>query len=406
MAFTEEGSLCSTELTAFSGRYSFLSPAALRLHVAQSSAADDNANAFFRDLYSTVASSLGDDGALAFSFEAREHTAQVENDVRQWREDRFRFESADRQRIAENREKMKEKEEPDSFLPLLFCSPTMELGVDISALSTVYLRNAPPTPANYAQRAGRAGRSGQAALVVTYCAAQSPHDQYYFNDRKQLVAGQVKPPALDLANRDLIACGNSLGGAERLDTIFRIDNVETYPTARITANDEDRQRRGFEIQTVFAWTGDDASVQTVQLADESRPLANLSFGRRAKITRLNKGLKRRAEKSICGFVIDPLTGRWLADKNNDDGVGSDPGKARQQRIVPVVEDHKNSLLLIPDHSYEFGLPEMATLQHALVRAIEVSESLEEGEMLGEHGDRGRGAQLRWRRRRQEQAPEV
>jgi len=51
-------------------------------------------------------------------------------------------------------------------LPVLYCSPTMELGVDISALNTVYLRNVPPTPANYAQRSGRAGRSGQAALVV------------------------------------------------------------------------------------------------------------------------------------------------------------------------------------------------------------------------------------------------
>ena len=556
---------------------------------------------------------------------------------RQWREDRFRFAKADQERIGQNREKMKDKEEPDSFLPLLFCSPTMELGVDISALSTVYLRNAPPTPANYAQRAGRAGRSGQAALVITYCAAQSPHDQYYFNDRKQLVAGQVKPPALDLANRDLIAshihaewlaaagapldpsiprnldmeksdnlpvadelvsafgkvsnnkklpvdiaailetvlpyvdldafpdladaeafyrdvvtsagsefaktfdrwrelyrgalqeqadadqvrnktnvaagerktaanryrlaadelemlvhgkasngsdfytyrylategflpgynfprlplyafvpatrgaavlqrprflaisefgpnslvyhegrafritkaklpagrravdgnlatdtvilcsncgaaessalmercraCGNPLAGAERLDSVFRIDNVETFPTARITANDEDRQRRGFEIQTVFTWTG--PKVHSVQLISVKDSLATLSFGRRAKITRLNKGLKRRAEKSICGFVIDPLTGRWLADKNNDDGNGADPGKSRQQRIVPVVEDHKNSLLLIPDPSLQLDVSEMAILQHALVRAIEISESLEEGEMLGE-----------------------
>ena len=35
---------------------------------------------------------------------------------------------------------------------LLYCSPTMELGVDISELNAVMMRNVPPTPANYAQR--------------------------------------------------------------------------------------------------------------------------------------------------------------------------------------------------------------------------------------------------------------
>ncbi len=114
--------------------------------------------------------------------EAREHTAQVTSEDREEREHRFR--SGD--------------------LPLLFCSPTMELGVDIAQLNLVNLRNVPPTPANYAQRSGRAGRGGQPALVYSYCAGRSPHDQYYYREPKQMVAGFVAPPRIDIRNRDLV----------------------------------------------------------------------------------------------------------------------------------------------------------------------------------------------------------
>lgn len=114
--------------------------------------------------------------------EAREHTAQVAPEDREEREERFR----------------------SGELPLLFCSPTMELGVDIAQLNLINLRNVPPTPANYAQRSGRAGRGGQPALVYTYCAGRSPHDQYYFRQPKQMVAGAVAPPRIDLRNRDLV----------------------------------------------------------------------------------------------------------------------------------------------------------------------------------------------------------
>ena len=86
----------------------------------------------------------------------------------------------------------------------LFCSPTMELGIDIAQLTVVHMRNVPPGPANYAQRSGRAGRSGQGALVMTYCASQSPHDSHYFHHREDMVAGQVVAPALDLANEELL----------------------------------------------------------------------------------------------------------------------------------------------------------------------------------------------------------
>jgi len=143
-------------------------------------------NLFFRRLYQDTANLLSDNNNFLHRIAAREHTAQVESEDREEREKRFR------QGLKKD------------GLPVLYCSPTMELGVDIATLNTVYMRNVPPTPANYVQRGGRAGRSGQPALVVTYCAARSPHDQYFFQDPRRMVSGEVNPPSIDLANEELI----------------------------------------------------------------------------------------------------------------------------------------------------------------------------------------------------------
>ena len=615
-----------------------------RLGEQESGARSSTENTFFRDLYGNLAAMLDAQIHPLFGFEAREHTAQVDGERRAVREKRFRYGEKEREELAAEDKRLREIGEANRFLPVLFCSPTMELGVDISALNVVHMRNVPPTPANYAQRSGRAGRSGQAALVLTYSSSQSPHDQYFFRDPRAMVHGEVKAPLLDLANRDLVdshlqavwlscveepldasiaellvltdsgrplieslvtamreervarsaverirrvldlvsedltlemapwytgrdsysdsiaatalerfgrafdrwrdlfaaaeeqrdaarrtmddyaapyqekraaqvrhaqaidqlnllqrgtsslssdfytyrylategflpgynfprlplmayvpattdgrgrqtylqrprflalsefgprslvyhegrayrvvrallslgqrdaatpdvqlptksvrictecgaghfddqasmchACGASLGSADIVNHVYRIENVATQPAERITANDEERQRQGFELQTTFEWAVRDheLDVRNATASDTRGEIVRLAYGPGATITRLNKGLRRRADKKTLGFKIDPVSGYWA--KNEDDDDNQDPTASPRQWIVPSVQDRKNALLFTPvDTSLtETGI---ATLQHALLRGIEAVFQLEEGEILAE-----------------------
>lgn len=162
-------------------------------------------NAFYRDFYRGAARFLK-------RIEGREHTAQISYEERQKREERFR----------------------EGKLSCLFCSPTMELGIDIADLRVVHMRNVPPTPANYAQRSGRAGRRGDPALVLTYCAARSAHDQYFFRNREEVVTGVVRSPQLDLGNEDLVrahihAIWLAKTGLDLGDSMAEIIDLDQFP---------------------------------------------------------------------------------------------------------------------------------------------------------------------------------
>jgi hypothetical protein len=178
------------------------------------------------------------------------------------------------------------------------------------------------------------------------------------------------------------ACGSALGEAEIVKHTYRIENVATQPTERITANDEERQRQGFELQTTFEWAVRDhvLDVRRGVASDAEGEIVRLAYGPGATITRINKGLRRRKNRTQLGFKMDPVSGYWA--KNDDEDEPADPTISPRQWIVPTVQDRKNALLLQPSEC-ELAQEAIATVQHALLRGIEAVFQLEEGEVLAE-----------------------
>ena len=112
------------------------------------------------------------------SLTAEEHTAQLQPEELSERENRFR----------------------SGEINLLSSSTTLELGVDIGELQVVALRNFPPFVSNYQQRAGRAGRRADGLAITVMYGQRRPHDRYFFEQPRHLIAGANKVPSLDINN--------------------------------------------------------------------------------------------------------------------------------------------------------------------------------------------------------------
>ncbi len=181
------------------------------------------------------------------------------------------------------------------------------------------------------------------------------------------------------------ACGEPIEGGKRIDNLYRVENVSTRRVLRITCDEEERQRQGYDMQTTvqFAKNGNGLNVVQREIGHDDEPLLSMQYAPAATVWRMNLGWRRRREASIFGFNIDTVTGEWAKDEQAPAEHEKDFAKPERtiDRITPYVEDRRNVLILRPKNRLDEEV--LTTLQYALKRGIEEEYQIEESELICE-----------------------
>ena len=146
-----------------------------------------------------VTNALSEPPTPPLALVAAEHTAQLNapqnEDV---------FSKAEENELLFQDIALGERAASSTAVDVLSSTTTMEVGIDIGALSGVALRNMPPGRANYQQRSGRAGRRGNAVATVVAFGSADSHDEHYFTKPDGMIRGDVVDPKLTLDNPDIV----------------------------------------------------------------------------------------------------------------------------------------------------------------------------------------------------------
>ncbi|MFQ5460919.1 MAG: DEAD/DEAH box helicase, partial [Anaerolineae bacterium] len=183
---------------------------------------------------------------------------------------------------------------------------------------------------------------------------------------------------------DLCAsCGAKLDadGAIHYQRLLPLSEVMTRPVDRITSDEEERRRQGYNIATYLRWAapaagGGRGKVNATAVAG-AKPLAGLTFGHSATLYRVNRGWRRSGPD---GFEMDLSTGEW--------GARGHPGGAAVAGVMPYVSDTRNVLLLHPEGEDAAEGPTLASLGAALHLGLQAAYQVDSREMAYEEMGKG------------------
>jgi DEAD/DEAH box helicase domain-containing protein len=108
------------------------------------------------------------------------------------------------ERVDREKKEFQFKQRPYfNSLNALVATSTLEMGINIGDLNTTLNNSIPPLPSNFIQRVGRAGRSSGSALIINF-AANEAHDQYYYQEPKEMMQGEINSPGCYLEAKEIL----------------------------------------------------------------------------------------------------------------------------------------------------------------------------------------------------------
>lgn len=179
-------------------------------------------------------------------------------------------------------------------------------------------------------------------------------------------------------------CGTQFDGQNSLFTqLLEMPNVRMRRRDRITADEEERRRQGYELQTFFQFAPESSGyrVQEADVLSGQTPLLQLRYAPAATLLRINHGWRGSGGR---GFLVNFENGEVPSRTQLERNRAGSSNPVPLQSIRLAVRSTQNLLLVrLVQPGVENPQALETTLRYALKRGIEETFELEETELAAE-----------------------